>query len=64
MSFSKKFFSIEEAEKLSIDEVKGVFLGSDFITITKEENSDWQILKTMVLGAPGLQAGSGDGLKP
>ena len=35
----------------SIDEVKGVFLGSDFITITKEENSDWQILKTMVLGA-------------
>ena len=35
----------------SIDEVKGVFLGSDFITVTKEENSDWKILKTMVLGA-------------
>ena len=32
----------------SIDEVKGVFLGSDFITISKEENSDWQILKTMI----------------
>ncbi len=31
--------------------VTGVFFGSDFITITQEKNSDWQILKPMILGA-------------
>ena len=34
----------------SIEGVTGVFFGSDFITITKEENFDWQILKPMILG--------------
>ena len=27
------------------------FFGSDFITITKDEDLDWQVLKPMVLGA-------------
>lgn len=35
----------------SIEGVSGVFFGSDFITITQEENFDWQILKPMILGA-------------
>ena len=34
----------------SIEDVTGVFLGSDFITITKDESFDWQILKPMILG--------------
>jgi len=35
----------------SVENVNGVFFGSDFITITKAENSDWQILKPHILGA-------------
>ena len=35
----------------SVDGVKGVFFGSDFITITKKEDVDWQILKPMILGS-------------
>ena len=34
-----------------IDGVAGVFLGSDFITITKAGDKTWQVLKPMVLGA-------------
>ncbi len=30
--------------------VKGVFLGSDFITVTKDDEKSWQTLKPMVLG--------------
>jgi Fe-S cluster biogenesis protein NfuA len=33
-----------------IDGVKGVFLGSDFISVTKDE-SEWQHLKPAILGA-------------
>lgn len=33
-----------------IDGVKGVFLGSDFISVTKD-TSEWQHLKPMILGA-------------
>ena len=33
----------------SIEGVAGVFFGSDFITITQGENSDWQILKPLIL---------------
>jgi Fe-S cluster biogenesis protein NfuA len=33
----------------SINNVKSVFFGSDFITITKEEESDWLILKPEIL---------------
>jgi Fe-S cluster biogenesis protein NfuA len=31
--------------------VNGVFLGSDFVTVTKAEDRDWQVLKPMILGA-------------
>jgi Fe-S cluster biogenesis protein NfuA len=34
-----------------VDGVTGVFLGSDFITATKDDSRDWQILKPMILGA-------------
>ncbi len=35
----------------SIEGVVGVFLGSDFITISKETNLNWEIIKPLVLGA-------------
>ena len=41
--FAKRLFSVEG--------VKSVFFGSDFITITKEKDLDWQILKPLVLGS-------------
>lgn len=31
--------------------VTGVFLGSDFITVSKDDAKDWAILKPMILGA-------------
>ena len=37
-------------ELFSIEGVNGVFFGSDFITITKTENHDWQILKPLIFG--------------
>ena len=40
------------AKRLFLDEgVVGVFLGSDFITITKKEDFEWQTMKPSVLGA-------------
>ena len=41
--FAKRLFSV--------DGVEGVFFGSDFITITKNENFDWQVMKPSVLGS-------------
>ena len=41
--FAKRLFEVEG--------VSGVFFGSDFITITKEENLDWQVMKPIVLGS-------------
>jgi Fe-S cluster biogenesis protein NfuA len=39
------------AERLfGIDGVTGVFLGSDFVTITKDVDKDWQLVKPSVLG--------------
>jgi len=39
------------AERLFVLEgVTGVFLGSDFITVTKDEDSDWYQLKPAILG--------------
>src|SRR5882757_6340080 len=39
------------AERLFVLEgVTGVFLGSDFITVTKDEESDWYQLKPAILG--------------
>jgi len=52
------FQNIDEALKspfakrlFALDGVEGVFFGSDFITITKNKDLDWQILKPIVLGA-------------
>ena len=52
------FRSVEDASNsllaqnlFKIEGVKGVFFGSDFISITKSESFDWQILKPSILGA-------------
>lgn len=34
-----------------IEGVTGVFLGSDFITATKSDDKDWDIIKPLILGA-------------
>ncbi len=40
------------AERLfAIDGISGVFLGSDFVTVTKQPDTEWQVLKPRVLGA-------------
>ena len=41
--FAKRLFQVEG--------VTGVFFGSDFITITKNESLDWQVMKPLLLGA-------------
>ena len=41
--FAKRMFAV--------DGVNSVFFGSEFITITKDKDLDWQVLKPMVLGA-------------
>lgn len=33
-----------------IEGVMGVFLGSDFITVTKSEHIDWSVMKPLILG--------------
>ena len=34
-----------------VEGVDSIFLGSDFITVTKEDDKDWQVMKPMVLEA-------------
>jgi len=51
------FDNIDEAKEVSplatqlfnLDSVKTVFFGSDFITVTKHEGNDWDVLKTEIL---------------
>ncbi len=51
------FVELEEARSqsplatilLELDEVKGVFLGHDFISITKQPKADWDVVKPLVL---------------
>jgi len=43
-----------------VDGVRGVFLGSDFVTITKDGESDWHAMKPAVLGALMEHFTSGD----
>ena len=50
------FRNVEEAKRspfalnlFKIDGVEGVFFGSDFISITKNDNNEWQILKPSIL---------------
>ena len=39
------------AERLfAVDGVSGVFFGSDFIAVTKQDTAEWQHLKPMILG--------------
>ena len=39
------------AERLfAVDGVSGVFFGSDFIAVTKDDRAEWQHLKPMILG--------------
>ena len=52
------FRSVEEAKNsllaqnlFKIDGVEGVFFGSDFISITKIEGIDWQVIKPSILGS-------------
>ena len=40
------------AKKLfDVDGVTGVFFGSDFITVTKNDPLDWQVMNPLILGA-------------
>ena len=40
------------AKKLfDVDRVTGVFFGSDFITVTKKDSLDWQVMRPLILGA-------------
>ena len=41
--FAKRLFEVEGVE--------GVFFGSDFITITKNQSLDWQVMKPLILGS-------------
>ena len=41
--FAKRLFDV--------DGVEGVFFGSDFITITKTQSIDWQVMKPLILGS-------------
>jgi len=34
-----------------VEGVTGVFLGSDFVTITKNDSLDWQVIKPAILGS-------------
>ena len=50
------FRNVEEAKSspfalnlFKIDGVKGVFFGSDFISITKADNHDWQYLESSII---------------
>ncbi len=43
-----------------VDGVTGVFLGSDFVTVTKDEGQEWDILKAPILGAIMEHFQSGD----
>lgn len=51
------FISAEVAERsplaqrlFQVEGVTGVFLGSDFVTVTKAEGKTWQVLKPAILG--------------
>ena len=50
--FAKRLFELEGVE--------GVFFGSDFITITKNQSLDWQVMKPLILGSILDHYNSGD----
>jgi len=34
-----------------VDGIAGIFLGADFITVTKSDDKDWDVMKPQILGA-------------
>ena len=50
--FAKRLFDV--------DGVEGVFFGSDFITITKNQSLDWQVMKPLILSSIMDHYNSGD----
>ena len=38
------------ARLFRIEDVEGVFLGAEFVTVTKAEGADWHLLKSVILG--------------
>tara|TARA_Y100001970_G_C13989626_1_gene727535 strand:- start:219 stop:782 length:564 start_codon:yes stop_codon:yes gene_type:complete len=50
--FAKRLFDLEGVE--------GVFFGSDFITVTKAQSLDWQVMKPLILGSIMDHYNSGD----
>ena len=50
--FAKRLFEVEG--------VSGVFFGRDFITITKNQSLDWQVLKPLILSSIMDHYNSGD----
>ncbi|MGR3485340.1 MAG: NifU family protein [Paracoccaceae bacterium] len=44
----------------AVDGVTGVFFGSDFVTVTKSDEADWDLLKPALLGAVMDHYQSGD----
>ncbi len=77
-SGTREFRDASEAEPASplaarlfgVDGVAGVFLGADFVSVTKEDDRDWPDLKPAVLGAimehylsgaPAVSEGGGGG---
>jgi Fe-S cluster biogenesis protein NfuA len=63
-----EFTDPERAERLSplaarlfaVEGVTGVYLGSDFVSVSKAEGPEWHLLKTPVLGAIMAHFMSGD----
>jgi Fe-S cluster biogenesis protein NfuA len=58
VSGTADFPSLEQARRsplaerlFGIEGVTGVFFGTDFITVTKDGDKDWQLLKPAILGA-------------
>jgi len=52
------FTSVEESSRsplahrlFEVGGITGVFFGQDFITVTKADEADWQVIKPLVLGA-------------
>ena len=50
--FAKRLFKVEG--------VSGVFFGSDFVTITKDQSTDWQVMKPLILSVIMDHYNSGD----
>ena len=53
-------YSLLAQNLFKIEGVEGVFFGSDFISITKSESFDWQILKPFILATIADHYESGD----